>query len=125
MVDAMSHGYRHPLDVDLADFAGDLVDTMQRETLEDHLSGCLLCRISCAVCVMHSARSGRNDQLPRSQPATVKESTLGLQWRHQGSRSQLSARTGQRLASSGPLEKRSDSSFSSFAKRTGGFLLRR
>ena len=45
MVDAMSHGYRHPLDVDLADFAGDLVDAVQRESVEDHLSGCLLCRI--------------------------------------------------------------------------------
>ena len=41
----MSHGYRHPLDVDLADFAGDLVDAVQRESVEDHLSWCLLCRI--------------------------------------------------------------------------------
>jgi hypothetical protein len=45
MVDAMRHGVRHPLDVDLADFAGDLVDEAQRQALEDHLSGCLLCRI--------------------------------------------------------------------------------
>jgi len=45
MVDAMRHGVRHPLDVDLADFAGNLVDEAQSEALEDHLSGCLLCRI--------------------------------------------------------------------------------
>ena len=45
MADAMRHGVRHPLDVDLADFASDLVDEMQRQALEDHLSGCLLCRI--------------------------------------------------------------------------------
>jgi hypothetical protein len=45
MANAMSHGYRHPLDIDLADLAGDLVDTAQKEALEDHLSGCLLCRI--------------------------------------------------------------------------------
>lgn len=45
MADAMRHGVRHPLDVDLADLAGDLVDEAQRQALEDHLSGCLLCRI--------------------------------------------------------------------------------
>lgn len=45
MIDAMSHEYRHPLDVDLADFAGNLVGQGQRESLEDHLSRCLLCRI--------------------------------------------------------------------------------
>ena len=45
MADAMRHVVRHPLDVDLADFAGDLVDEAQRQALEDHLSGCLLCRI--------------------------------------------------------------------------------
>ena len=45
MVDAMSHAVRHPLDVDLADFAGDLVDEAQREALQDHLGGCVLCRI--------------------------------------------------------------------------------
>ena len=45
MVDAMSHAVRHPLDIDLADFAGDLVDEARREALEDHLGGCLLCRI--------------------------------------------------------------------------------
>jgi hypothetical protein len=45
MVDAMSHAVRHPLDIDLADFAGDLLDEAQREALEDHLGGCLLCRI--------------------------------------------------------------------------------
>jgi len=45
MVDAMSHAVRHPLDMDLADFAGDLVDEARREALEDHLGGCLLCRI--------------------------------------------------------------------------------
>jgi hypothetical protein len=45
MVDAMSHGVRHPLDIDLADFAGDLVDEARREALGDHLGGCLLCRI--------------------------------------------------------------------------------
>jgi hypothetical protein len=45
MLDAMSHGHRHPLDVDLADYAGDLAGAVQREALEDHLSGCLLCRI--------------------------------------------------------------------------------
>lgn len=45
MTDAMGHGFRHPLDVDLADFADDLVDSAQREALEDHLSVCLLCRI--------------------------------------------------------------------------------
>ncbi len=45
MVDAMSHAIRHPLDIDLADFAGDLLDEAQREALEDHLGGCLMCRI--------------------------------------------------------------------------------
>ena len=45
MVDAMSHGVRHPLDIDLADFVSDLVDEAQREALDDHLGGCLLCRI--------------------------------------------------------------------------------
>lgn len=45
MLDAMSHGHRHPLDVDLADYAGDLTGAVQIEALEDHLSGCLLCRI--------------------------------------------------------------------------------
>jgi hypothetical protein len=45
MVDAMSHAGRHPLDIDLADFCGDLVDEARREALEDHLGGCLLCRI--------------------------------------------------------------------------------
>lgn len=45
MADEMRHRVRHPLDVDLADFAGDLVDEAQRQVLEDHLAGCLLCRI--------------------------------------------------------------------------------
>ncbi len=45
MVDAMSHAVRHPLDIDLADFAGDLLDEARREALEDHVGGCLLCRI--------------------------------------------------------------------------------
>ena len=41
----MSHAVRHPLDIDLADFAGDLLDEAQTEALEDHLTGCLPCRI--------------------------------------------------------------------------------
>ena len=45
MVDAMSPAVRHPLDIDLADFAGDLLDEARREALEDHLGGCLPCRI--------------------------------------------------------------------------------
>jgi hypothetical protein len=45
MVEAMRHAVTHPLDVDLADFAGDLVEEARREALEDHLGGCLLCRI--------------------------------------------------------------------------------
>ena len=45
MVDAMSHAVRHPLDIDLADLASNLVDEARREALEDHLGGCLLCRI--------------------------------------------------------------------------------
>ena len=45
MVFAMSHAVRHPLDIDLADFAGDLLDEAQTEALEDHLTGCLPCRI--------------------------------------------------------------------------------
>ncbi len=45
MAYAMKHGFRHPLDVDLSDFAGGLVDAAQRVALEDHLSECLLCRI--------------------------------------------------------------------------------
>ena len=45
MVDAMSHAVRHPLDIDLADFAGDLLGEAQRQALQDHLGGCLLCRI--------------------------------------------------------------------------------
>jgi hypothetical protein len=45
MIDAMSHESRHPLDIDLADFAGDLVEAGQKEPLEEHLSRCLLCRI--------------------------------------------------------------------------------
>lgn len=45
MIHAMGHGFRHPLDVDLADLVDDLVDSAHRESLEDHLSVCLLCRI--------------------------------------------------------------------------------
>src|SRR5271165_30755 len=45
MVDAMSHAVKHPLDIDLADFAGDLVEDARREALEDHLGGCRVCRI--------------------------------------------------------------------------------
>jgi hypothetical protein len=45
MASAMSHGFKHPLDVDLADLAEDLLDPSRREAVEDHLSGCLLCRI--------------------------------------------------------------------------------
>ncbi len=41
----MRYGFKHPLDVDLADFVGGLVDVEQREQLEQHLSECLLCRI--------------------------------------------------------------------------------
>jgi len=41
----MSDGVRHPLDIDLADFAGNLVDETRTEALQDHLSGCPLCRI--------------------------------------------------------------------------------
>jgi len=41
----MSHRVRHPLDIDLADFADDLVDEARRQALEHHLGGCLLCRI--------------------------------------------------------------------------------
>lgn len=45
MANAMNHGFNHPLDVDLADLAEDLLAPSRREALEDHLSGCLLCRI--------------------------------------------------------------------------------
>jgi hypothetical protein len=45
MVDAMSHAVKHPLDIDLADFVGDLVEDARREALEDHLGGCRVCRI--------------------------------------------------------------------------------
>ena len=41
----MSHAVKHPLDIDLADFAGDLVEDARREALEDHLGGCRVCRI--------------------------------------------------------------------------------
>jgi hypothetical protein len=41
----MSHAVRHPLDIDLADLAGDILDQAQTEALEDHLTGCLPCRI--------------------------------------------------------------------------------
>ncbi len=41
----MRYGLRHPLDVDLADLADDLVGPAQRADLERHLSECLLCRI--------------------------------------------------------------------------------
>ena len=41
----MRYGLRHPLDLDLADLASDLVEPAQREELEQHLSECLLCRI--------------------------------------------------------------------------------
>src|ERR1039458_3509924 len=42
---AMRYGFKHPLDVDLADFASGLIDDEQRDELEQHLSECLLCRI--------------------------------------------------------------------------------
>jgi hypothetical protein len=45
MVNAMSHAVSHPLDIDLADFSGDLLDEARTEALEDHLTGCLPCRI--------------------------------------------------------------------------------
>lgn len=45
MANAMNHGFNHPLDVELADLAEDLLAPSERETLEDHLSACLLCRI--------------------------------------------------------------------------------
>jgi hypothetical protein len=66
MVDAMSHGYRHPLDVDLADFAGDLVDVAQREALEDHLSECLLCRIKLRR--LRDALGRPSEARPAAQP---------------------------------------------------------
>jgi hypothetical protein len=42
---AMRYGFKHPLDVDLADFASGLIDDEQRDELEQHLRECLLCRI--------------------------------------------------------------------------------
>jgi hypothetical protein len=36
---------RHPLDIDLADFAAGRADQAEAERLETHLAGCLLCRI--------------------------------------------------------------------------------
>jgi hypothetical protein len=65
MTDAMSHESRHPLDVDLADFAGDLVETAQKEPLEEHLSRCLLCRIK-----LRRLRDAI-DEAPREQSATT------------------------------------------------------
>jgi hypothetical protein len=75
MVDAMSHGYRHPLDVDLADFAGDLVDAVQRESLEDHLSGCLLCRIK--VRRLRDALGGPSAKRPIAQTGANSHQGIG------------------------------------------------
>jgi len=64
MVDAMSHGVRHPLDIDLAEFASDLVGEAQREALEDHLGGCLLCRIK-----VHRLRDALGERPEAPDPA--------------------------------------------------------
>ena len=60
----MSHAVKHPLDIDLADFAGDLVEEARREALEDHLGGCLLCRIK-----VHRLRDALGERPEAPDPA--------------------------------------------------------
>jgi len=60
----MSYGLRHPLDVDLADLAGGLIELSQREELEQHLSECLLCRIK-----LRRLRDALGQEEPAPRPA--------------------------------------------------------
>lgn len=68
MANAMNYGFKHPLDVDLSDFAEDLLDPSHREALEDHLSDCLLCRIK-----LRRLRDGLEDERASAPVTTATE----------------------------------------------------
>ena len=71
MANAMNHGFNHPLDVDLADLAEDLLAPSQREALEDHLSSCLLCRIK-----LRRLRDALDDRSASSRSGTAVSARL-------------------------------------------------